>query len=710
MDIFDLTSRDLSSLTTKEYEQLVWQLERSRTSLRARGYIVLPPTTQTADATLKLTRSEVGSGPRALIDVLGLRESVVGFLIESAVPLCSACGCDACPPRSLESCELPTDGVLAVAVIDPQPTHPLAERVALLGVERACVDGYLRAASDLGAQEGEPVLCAAAAEDLSTLRETIGHWFARAGTSGGELRVLHFESRNSLAREVVRLSCLWTCPHCVASFHSLSRDAMRDAAACGRCRSAGWLLTKSEVDGQRWEACPDCNGLGCEAPGAEYRFHGVPLAEVLGVSFEFIARALERQSTDQQRLLYLVSEVCRAGLGACPIGMVYDFCSPGERIRVTLAQLYLARVQGARCLVDGAYGDFTAEDRAESDTGALSLSVVSPETCAVSQEAASSPPRAQQIVVRDLKYGVLNVDQINIPCAALTAVVGPPGIGKTLLLRILERRFSKRRVSAHNASFGDLRNCWYIQAVDDQQSALCCTLGVAGDIAAEVSRTRRAKEIGLLREDLELPDSKYSCEECHGGRIDMQSQVCPSCLDARYDWRVADLPVFGKSVAEVMRTPFEELARMPWAQSGLEQVFRELERIARQELTLGMSSEALNPALRRVLTVAAMLLRVLYGATGQQRSSRSSGDLSGELVLIDGPAVMPVQHQEIIGGLLHDVTSRGATVVYAGVPVGLESCCQSVIRLGWLPENGGALRYGSERFLDRRFSRRSSVQ
>jgi excinuclease UvrABC ATPase subunit len=555
---------------------------------------------------------------------------------------------------------------------------------------------------DISQEEGEPVLCAAAVKDIQEVKEISDHWFARGGK---ELRVLHYNSRDSEGREVGLLYNFWSCPQCSRSLPKAPRALEQDSPACAGCRGEGWILDKGGDDAQRWVACRDCDALGFRTEFSSYCFYGLKLWQVLVLSFIEFRELVIKDSPDHE-IVSLLSQVCAAELGDCPMGAVYDLCSPGERMLVTVAQLRLARLEDVRCLLDGAYGDLSVLPSTGGSVSALSVmrSGVEPQRATLPHF--KVPKDASRIVIRDVNHGALHIDAVTFPQGAVTAICGPAGVGKSLFLQIVKKRFSQRRKRAHVASFGDLQRCWFVEGGCERTGTLLSVLDFAHDLAREISRTRRAKELGILADDLELPRSKYRCERCLGGELSEAETVCSSCQGALYDWRVAELPLLGVTVREILQAPLFQVATKLWSDSSAEALFRVLVDLGVGDLSLGFQARVVSPALRRTLKLCAMLARV--GSLGpSERVKSGPQDLANQLVLLDGPRILPGEYEEIIAKLLYTLSQRGATILYASPPEGLESCCQSVVRLGWSSRD--AAHRAASRYLDQRFARGSGI-
>jgi hypothetical protein len=175
------------------------------------------------------------------------------------------------------------------------------------------------------------------------------------------------------------------------------------------------------------------------------------------------------------------------------------------------------------------------------------------------------------------------------------------------------------------------------------------------------------------------------------------------CNGAVFDWRVANLPVADTSLVDLLTTPLGDLDRVLFFNDVLTQVVESFPSEYRGELTLATPVAKLSLVDRRFFAVWGGLRGVLGRIKGKK-----GGQLERDLVLIDGPRVMPTRHLSIIGDLLAELRSNGATIAYASIPEGLESGCDCVIRLE--PRLGLAANGTRRAYLDTRYARGCAAQ
>jgi hypothetical protein len=676
-----------------------------------RQFCLLPILPAVAKAGIRWYQQRpLGVLPQTVVDVLGLSPSLYEYILKHLVPYCSACSSETQPPVSIDKLTLPSEGFLALVVADDESGVSLRERCEWLGSERALVQEILVRAEDLVSDDGEPVIVVVPASSAPSLDVEVSRWFSRGGS---DLRLMHFASRAARGLELGRLSGYWSCPGCKARFSKPTRALLESAPPCKTCSGlykglaspeAGWLLD----DAKRPVACRDCDGFGVVTEMANYRVLGVPLRHVMALTTtEFRARAGGLPEPLQGQLATVVA----CGFGDYPLGAPVDLLSQGELALLSVLSGELSGFIGARYMLDAAMMGSLCGAAAEHES-VPSIVCVRPAQLHLSE---TSEPRAlttdkpgEDIVLRDVQIGALHTREIRFPRGAMTVVRGSTGSGKSLLVSVIASRFAQRNKMAHCASFGSLKRCSVVKAgVDTTQTALGA-LGLAQEVAKEIARTRRAQELGILEEDLVLPQSRYRCGSCHGGASrDGGDQVpCAECQGALYDWRVAELVLAGKTVGELLATPLTRLQSVMWGSDWLESVVHSFPTELRDRVTLGTPLAILSQPEARFLSVWGGLMEVLSVA-GAARGKNRITPLAADLVLIDGPCVMPVTQMQEIHKLLIAMRDMGATLVYADIPEGLESLGSCVLEL-----QARAIQYGeraSRPHLDTRYARAFDV-
>jgi excinuclease UvrABC ATPase subunit len=362
-------------------------------------------------------------------------------------------------------------------------------------------------------------------------------------------------------------------------------------------------------------------------------------------------------------------------------------------------------------VVDGAYlqGDSIAELSGEARNA---LRVVVPRLAVQSFSSKDSNIASESIRLTGVDTAGLVIPEVEFPLGTLSIVEGAPGTGKSLLLTEISRRFTKRKKMAHVASFGGIKRCHFFGPVSASTVSLLDLLCLDGDLAEEIARTRVAQQEGVTASDLSRASARYRCVACGGsGRLgifsehaEAQKQECDECGGVLYDWRVADMPLLGRTVAEVLRTPLSEVLQFLWRDAAVSFVLARVSSALEKSVTLATPCLDLTVEERGFVALAGRLAR-LVAPLKEKRVGRAG--LTGELVLVDGPRTLTSCHLTIIVDLLNDLVGSGATVIYADLPPGLESDGAHVLRLRAADDG---VTFGEKRtFADSRYARASVV-
>jgi hypothetical protein len=312
-------------------------------------------------------------------------------------------------------------------------------------------------------------------------------------------------------------------------------------------------------------------------------------------------------------------------------------------------------------------------------------------------EVVERPRSAERVItLREVAIGPLSIPTLSLDVGAMTLIQGEPGVGKSLLLAEISRRFSKRKKLAHLGSFGDLKRCHHIQAYSYEEETVMELLGIAPRIAEQAARSRHARERGLSKDDFLPARSRHRCGLCKGGPT-LQSERCSQCDGTLFDRLIGDVVVNNVGFADLMRSSLARAATVLWADDELIAVLDRVPEDLKISLSVGHTARELAPALRRFLSP--------LGAFGSILARK--GALDGELVLVDAPFGTTTAYQRVLIQCINDLHSRGATIVCAGVPETLENIFSSVVRLRFVAEPQRA--QGANRFLDIRMTRKSEV-
>lgn len=636
---------------------------------------------------IKTRHTALGSLAPTLLEAMGLQEILWNAVISKARPRCERCNLEAERSETIDAALWPAEGYIALVVHGVEESISLREQCELSGFDRAVVDGRLVRVEDLADEEGEPVLRLLSASQRADAERALEEWFARGGVT---VRLEHFLSRDAQGSEVQKVFRSWRCPRCSQSFRVLSAQAIEESESCRRCRGEGWLL----LDDDRLVACEDCTGFGRTTPFSRYEFLGLPLllASSIPLSRVFAEIKDEIPASDARRLEALSD----MGLAAYPIGAPEALLSRGEHILATLASVHISKPHSLIALVVGADGESEEISGAVKKLGAERSRVISPLSW-IPEHPPVIASSEEVFTVRDVARGPLSIAALSFARGGVTVVQGEPGTGKTLLLSEVYKRFAKRKKLSHLSSFGTLRKCFMVESSSQPRGIVLDLLGLGPEFAAEVAKTRNAKERGLIEADLLTPSSKNLCGNCRAGSV-VLAGPCAVCLGGVFDSRVGSVIVGKMSVSEMLRRPLSEGVSVFSLNDSAMAVLSKIPVEVRERLTLGTSVSSLEPALRVFLSTISSVGRCLGGRGGAKDS----------LLLMDRPFATTASFQRLILDAMMEFVGMGGTLICAGVPKALEKVATSVIRLA--PSAEEQPTPGWERFFDLRMSRRVSVR
>ena len=425
---------------------------------------------------------------------------------------------------------------------------------------------------------------------------------------------------------------------------------------------------------------------------------GTLLNDISQWTFQSLEEYLKRYSdTVSVDLLARVSNLCDEGFALYSIGMPVDLLSKSERSLATIASARLSALAEAELVVDaGALGVSHAWVNSVVRRNHLpAVRVVWPATTKATPVEAS-PAGAHIFTLRDVTVGPLSIPTVSFDVGSYTVVQGESGVGKSLLLQEIARRFAKRRKLAHLGSFGVLKRCHHIQVDSAEDDTVMELLGIAPFVAEQAARTRHARERGLSKEDFIVSRSRHRCDGC-GGVPSLDNERCSMCDGGLFDRLVGSVVVNHLAFGDLVRGSLAQTGAVLWADDDLNAVLERVPQDVKGSLSLGGSARAVAPALRRFLSI----LGPLAGIVGRR------GALEGDLVLIDVPFGTTEAYQRVVIQCINELRSRGATIVCAGVPEALENLFSSVVRLRF--DTAPQREERAHRFLDRRMTRKSEI-
>ena len=636
---------------------------------------------------LKIRHTALGALAPTLLEAMGLQEIVWDAVISKARPRCERCNILAERSEAIDSTLWPSQGYVALVVHGIDDSISLREQCELSGFDRAVVSGRLVRVEDLGDEEGEPVLRLLSVSERADAERVLEEWFSRGGVT---VRLQHFVSREAQGTELQKVFRSWRCPHCSQSFAILSAQALEESESCQRCRGEGWLL----IEDDRLVACEDCDGFGKVTHFSRYEFLERRLTSTASLPLSRVLPEIKEEIPGTEaRRLEILSET---GLGSYPIGVPEALLSRGERILATLASVQISKPHSLLVVVAGADGESERIVSAVSALGPDRAKIVSPLSWAPEHSPALTSSE-EIFTVRDVTRGPLSVPSLSFTRGALTVVQGEPGAGKTLLLREIYKRFAKRKKLAHLSSFGSLRKCLVVENPNSPRGIVLDLLGLGPDFAAEVAKTRGAKERGIVEADLLTASSKNLCGHCRDGTEVFVDQ-CPVCGGGIFDSRVGSLLVGKMSVSEILRRPLSEVVSVLSLNDSVMAVLSKIPQEVRCSLTLGTPVLSLEPALRAFLVTISVLGRCMGLGSNPKET----------LLLMDRPLSTTASFQKLILDSMVEFVGAGGTLICAAVPKALEKVASSVIRL--VPSAEEQPTPSSERFFDLRMSRRVSVR
>jgi len=640
---------------------------------------------------LAISQTPLGRMAPSLMTVFGLNEALTDLFLWAAQPRCSTCGGLARRSESFDRNQWPDHGYIAVVVDGIEESVSLEEQCELLEVERAVIDGLLIRKEDVAGRTGEPVLSIATVSDVPQVSREVERWLARGGSP---LRLVHFASRNDRGVDLQKIFKEWRCSTCGVSYPSVSRQGIEDAPPCQRCRGEGWLLASDD----RWIACDDCDAFGRTSAFARYEIAGTLLKDISQITFQAVSEYLANAPWNGvEYLRERVVELCDEGFSRYPIGTPLALLSKGERVLATIASARLSKLSNVKLFVDsGALGASSSWVRSLTTRHHLpSLRVIEPTTCDAGP-CEISTSAAHVFTLREVVVGPLSIPTVSFDVGGLIAIQGEPGVGKSLLLREIERRFSKRKKLAHLAAFGNLKRCHLVQSDSPEGETVMEVLGIASSVAEQTARSRHAREKGLAKEDFLRGRSPYRCPLCKG-IPGVGDEICSLCDGGLFDHVVGGVVVANVPFAELMRGSLERIGAALWADDMLTGVLDRVPSDLRASLCVGGSVRRIGPHVRRFLSTLGPLASVLA----------RKGPLEGELFLLDAPFGTLSSYQSVLIQCIKELSSRGATIVCAGVPETLENIFSSVVRLRLIADP--RRKDGVARFLDIRMTQKSEV-
>lgn len=618
-------------------------------------------------------RRLIGAGPLPLWEVFGLQEPLARVCLEHLIVTCSTCGQEMLRPLSYDWSAVPGSGYLALSVVSTSEELSLREQSELLGSERVVVNGTLLKVSELESDngnsgvEGEPVLTVTTVREVIRCKDEVASWFSKGG---GALHVWHYTDRRAPGTLLGMVNNAWSCDPCQQQTAPIERSNLDRGEDCKKCKGSG---LSCGIDGE--ELCEVCKGFGSPSGIAEYHLFGVQLRHLTAHTFKEL---LERgRGVSLEMLCDRLESIVRAGFGDFALGTPVAWLSPGERTLVSITCAQLSGLSDSVFAIDGAE---TQISQGELNVRFLGKGCRVVNACAP-QANMNESPKAGHISINNLrKFGFIS-DGLQIARGCVTALEGPSGVGKSRLLRAIREQFRKRtRGSAQDNVAGTVQCHLLADAENQRATTIVEALGLSQLFAHEIAKKREAQALGLVAEDLMLPSSRYRCDACFGTESPSRGDAgCVQCQSTRFNDVVAKMNLGALSVGEVMTTSLKELGRVRWRSEELAGIFEVMSQTCLQTMKLGDLMHSIPEPDRRFVPILSRVAALV--AMHRQDRDGASGNRKPHLLLIDGPYTL-LRHQiETLRELLSELCSFGDTIVYAGMPKGLEFSGGAMIEL-----------------------------
>lgn len=645
--------------------------------LRSGDSTLLLKPVQQAPRLGRISQTLFGMLAPSLAEHLGILTQIINEVLPALTPRCTGCGELAQAPGQISQLAFPFDGFLAAALVDDRQDVPLRDRCELLGSERALIGQHIVRMEDLQDADGEPVLSLLSASHSEEFRTAVSLWLERGSAA---VRVLYLAERGSPARELACLRSVWSCARCSMSYQAATKGALLAAEPCARCRGQGWL----EVDRGRLFSCEDCDGFGSSSELLRYEWHGTQLRYLAGLPLNSMRCMLP----DSSELAATLACAARHGFGDYPLGAPIGTLSIGERARLSALCVELSQIIGVSIGADSA-----AIFPSGAERSAVGVELFVP-ACAPAQPAGQQASD-QRVIVRAIERGPLSAAELSFPRAALSAIQGESGSGKSLLLEEIAFLFSKRRKLAQQSCFGSLRRCTLVDPFAPFPTLVGDLIGIMPILAEELAGTRVARERGVEARDISLESSRYRCAAC---AEQAPNSGCLECGGTEIDFMAGDI-VFGKMRwSEILHAPLAITAELLWRSVHVSAIAAAIPKSIAGQLTLASRVVSLSGPEQRALQLLSALAKILSARQGARPAP-----LDGELVLLNAPFSLAMEHQTAVWRMLGELNDRGATILCAGVPQALESSFGSVL---WLrPTGQAAAERTRHRMYDVRYAR-----
>ncbi|MCB9665654.1 MAG: AAA family ATPase [Alphaproteobacteria bacterium] len=306
------------------------------------------------------------------------------------------------------------------------------------------------------------------------------------------------------------------------------------------------------------------------------------------------------------------------------------------------------------------------------------------------------------LTLEGARGGVLRGDTVRVARGGLTALVGPSGAGKTLLLEALDAHLRAQVGGEGDPGSGRLTGgtgLARVLRVDEaaagrsRRSVPATYVGLWDVVRDLLAATAEARLRGLEARMFSLNVPGGRCEGCAGLGVRTVSLhvlpdvevPCEVCEGRRFARDVLEVTWKGRSAAALLEATADEALPLLAGHPRLEEALRALRDVGLGYLPLGQPSPSLSGGEARRLRLARELVRA---------HRRGAADT---VFLLDEPTagLHPVDVAEL-AHLLARLVDDGATVVLATHDLRLAAACDHVVALGpgVGPQGGGVVAQG----------------
>lgn len=314
----------------------------------------------------------------------------------------------------------------------------------------------------------------------------------------------------------------------------------------------------------------------------------------------------------------------------------------------------------------------------------------------------NDPKESPAIRLGGVTTNNLAIDAIAFPLQQLTVVTGISGSGKSSLVQdtlgpALKRHFGMAAPAPGSHEAIDVPDALQgIVAINQRpigrtpRSCPATWTGVMAEIRKLFAATRDAKANGFSASRFSFNSAAGRCPKCKGlGQLKLEMNFlpetfveCPDCHGRRYEPRTLSIRYRGKSIADVLQMPIEDVATFFENVESIRRIAEALNDVGLGYLSLGQPSTTLSGGEAQRVRLATEL-------------RRKKG--TGLLYLLDEPTTgLHFQDIERLLNVMHHLVDRGNTVIVVEHHPDVVALADWEIRLGpgSGPDGGRIVRVG----------------